>query len=477
MKKKYIWVGSILLLVLIAGTSLFVNLSEKSSASVFYVPNAGDGTISVIDYEQGKTVDTIKLGTDQASHGIALSLDRKVLFAGTGFEGKTLLAIDTNTKKKINELKFDEGVHGIDLSPDGKNLYVSLNPGLGKNGGKLAIVDIDNLKLKGLVETGEGPAHVAVTADGSQIWTANVNDDSISIVDAETAVVIKTISVGDVPNEVAVMPDSRFAFAANVDSNTVSVIDMKTLEVIKEIEAGEAPHGVTVTPDGKELWVSNNQSNDVSVISTDNFRVLATIPTGSYANHVGFSSDGTWAFVSNRQSNDIVKIDREKRKVVARIPVGAEPHEISLEDIIVPVNFAKTIINDKSSDLLTQNGTLGSAQITVQKLQVTDLTSDSNLSTLKPEDFQQNDIYGISLTAHSGDISKLINKENINLQSSNRINEPPSRLVAVSKDSHHPFFLAWFSKTDSTSKVNLTIAGPDGEALSLSWNETKIPEI
>ncbi|EES73386.1 MULTISPECIES: YncE family protein [Paenibacillaceae] len=473
MKNIYRWGGVLLFLLLVAGTWLFVKQPEGKAApaSVFYVPNAGDGTISVVDYEQGKAVDTIKLGTDQASHGIALSLDQKVLYVGTGFDGKTLIAIDTKTKKKIKELAFDEGVHGIDISPDGQNLYVSLNPGLGKTGGKLAIVDTANLNLKSMVETGEGPAHVAVTADGSQVWTANVNDDTISIVDATTAKVVKTIAVGKVPNEVAVMPDSRYAFAANVESNTVSVIDMKTMQVIKDIEAGEAPHGVTVSPDGKELWVSNNKSNDVTVINTDNFRVLATISTGSYANHVGFSPDGVWAFVSNRQSNDIVKINREDRKVVAIIPVGSEPHEISLEDIIVPVQASNVTAPDISPDPSVQEGTLGSAQITVQRLKATDLGNDPNFTDIKAEDFQQNDIYGISLAAHSGDISDLLNEQRISLQGLNGKYVSPSRLVSVSNDSHHPFYLAWFPKTEQASQVEMKIDGPNGETVSLSWSE------
>lgn len=473
MKNIYRWVGVLLFLLLATGIWFFAKQPEgiEAPASVFYVPNAGDGTISVVDYGQGKTVDTIKLGTNQASHGIALSLDQKVLYAGTGFDGKTLEAIDTKTKKKIKELAFDEGVHGVDLSPDGQILYVSLNPGLGKTGGSLAIVDAVKLELISLVETGEGPAHVAVTSDGSQVWTANVNDDTISIVDALTAKVIKTIAVGKVPNEVAVMPDSRYAFAANVESNTVSAIDMKSMQVIKDIEAGDAPHGVTVSPDGKELWVSNNKSNDVTVVDTDNFRTLATISTGSYANHVGFSPDGVWAFVSNRQSNDIVKINREERKVVAKIPVGSEPHEISLEDLIVPVKISNLASSSASSDPSIQEGKLGPAQITVKKLQAVELMKDPNLSDIKADDFQHSDIYGVSLTAHSGDISNMLNEKRIRLQDLNGKFVPPSRLVSVSNDSHHPFYIAWFPKSEQGSRVNMNIEGPNGESVSLFWSE------
>ncbi|MCK9910990.1 hypothetical protein MXD81_17710, partial [Microbacteriaceae bacterium K1510] len=77
-------------------------------------------------------------------------------------------------------------VHGIDISPNGKSLYVSLNAGLGKTGGGLAVVDAGNLEQKALIQTGEGPAHVAVTNDGSQVWVANVNGNTVAVVDARS---------------------------------------------------------------------------------------------------------------------------------------------------------------------------------------------------------------------------------------------------------------------------------------------------
>ena len=325
---------TILALVIISG--IFIgwnfNSTDEPEASVFYVPNAGDGTISVVDPMKEETIETISLGTSQASHGIAISIDGKKLFTGTGFDGKSLVVIDTEAQEVEKEIPFDAGVHGIDISNDGQYLYVTLMNGLGQGEGTVAIFTIDNMEKIAEVKTGGGPAHIAVTPDGSQVWIANVNGNTIAVMDAKDNQIIKMIDVGKVPNEVALSPDGQFAFVANVESDFVSVIDTNQMEIIKTIQAGDAPHGVTVSPDGTEAWVANNDSNDVSVIDIKTFEVKATIPTGSYANHIAFSQDGEWAYVTNRDSNDVVKIDAVNREVTESIPVGAGPHEITLED-------------------------------------------------------------------------------------------------------------------------------------------------
>ena len=138
---------------------------------------------------------------------------------------------------------------------------------------------------------------------------------------------------------------------------------------------------------------------------------------------------------------------------------------------MVPVQASDVTASDVSPDPSVQDGTLGSAQITVQRLQAADLGSDPNLSDIQAEDFQQNDIYGISLAAHSGDTSNLLNEQRISLQNLNGKSAAPSRLVSVSSDSHHPFYLAWFPKTEQASQVEMKIDGPNGETVSLSWSE------
>lgn len=442
--------------------------SLKTEPEVFYVPNAGEGTISIVDPSQGKTLDSIALGSEQASHGIALSPDGQILYAGTGFSGKTLVSIDTKTKQVIKKLGFQEGVHGIDISPNGTRLYISLNPGLGKTGGGLAVVDSKKMEQIAYIETGEGPAHVAVSNDGSQVWVANVNGNSVAVIDAKQNQLLKVIPVGEVPNEVAVSPDGKLAFSANVKSNNVSVIDAKEFKVLKEISAGVAPHGVTVTLDGKELWVSNNKSNDVTVIDLEKWEVVTSIPTGSYANHVAFSPDGQWAYVTNRQSNDVVKIDRASKKVIATIPVGKEPHEISLEDYVVTSSTAPNQSQENpAANARTQSVQMDSIDIEGTWLRVEDL-KNTPIPSISKEHFDQNQVFRITLNTHSGDLTALNLEEQVFLITEDGSKLKPSDWIAESEDSHHTQYIALFKGAKADPIKSLEINGLTKSVL-LNW--------
>lgn len=485
---KKIWL--FILTIAVAVLSVFIifwgiNSQEnsESSADVFYVPNAGEGTISVINPDKGETIDTLSLRTKQASHGIALSLDGKTLYTGTGFEGKTLVSIDTKTKKIINEINFENGVHGIDISPDGKYLYVSSMNGLGKGEGIVTVINTENMEKITEVKTGGGPAHVAVKPDGSQVWVANVNGNTVAALDAKTNTLIKTISVGEVPNEVAMSPDGNWVFVANVNSDFITVIDANKLETVKTISAGKAPHGVTVSPDGSELWVANNKSNDVSIIDIETFKLKATIPTGSYANHVGFSQDGKWAYVTNRQSNDVMKIDTNKREVIASIPVGVEPHEITLEDYYGKAASVKAKNSDGKKNIeystaikvktekIPQEIKVGFSEGT--KVEAIRLTSDE--SELDSSiDFEKYEVFQISLTTH-GDHSTLNLEENIFLSSNSGNKLAPAQWMVKNNGSFHPVFLALFLKENrkQNDRFSLEIGGIGNETIKMEWDIDK----
>jgi YVTN family beta-propeller protein len=76
-----------------------------------------------------------------------------------------------------------------------------------------------------------------------------------------------------------VTPDGSKVYVANYEDNTVSVIDTATNIVNATIPVGTEPFGVAVTPDGSKVYVANQVSNNVSVIATAT-NVLIGSPIG-----------------------------------------------------------------------------------------------------------------------------------------------------------------------------------------------------
>ncbi len=457
-------------IIVSAGIISYISLQTKQlSSPVFYVANAGDGSVSEVDLIQDEPIMSIPTETEQLSHGIAKSIERQTLYYGTGFQGKSLRAMDLETQETINEMEFEEGIHGIDIHPNEDFLYVSLMSGLGEEGGTLAVIDTENFTEITRMETDDGPAHVDVSNDGKQVWVANVNGNSVSAIDAYTFQVLATIDVGDVPNEVALSPLNDYAYAANVESNTVTVIDMNTFEVVDEIEAGEGVHGVTVTNDGKQVWTANNHSNDVSVIDTETLSIIETIDTGSYPNHISFSPEDEIAFVTHRESNTLVIIDQNDYSIVEEMVLGSEPHEMTLKGMVEEDSISN---EDNESDEMKKNNLMeGETSAENVNISATVLSPyHSETKTLVQNEVGENPFkyftLKIELETHSGDLSSNPFAENVVLTSTQGVEIPISKWIELSQDSHHPQYLAIFEKV---SDDNIALLAKPEDKLSLRF--------
>ena len=76
------------------------------------------------------------------------------------------------------------------------------------------------------------------------------------------------MGVGNGPYGVAVNPDGTKVYVADEESNTVSVITTTTNKVMAMVNVGSVPRGVAVSPDGTKVYMVNEGSNNVSVIDT-----------------------------------------------------------------------------------------------------------------------------------------------------------------------------------------------------------------
>lgn len=290
------------------------------------VANETDGTVSIVDYQEGREVGTIEIG-ETTGHGLAVSPDYRFLYAGDMAAG-ILKIYDTRQQEITAEVDIDAGIHGIDITPNGSYLFISP---AGDEAGNLIVFDAENqevVKRFGDELAGKS-SHVALSPDNSLAVTALLAENMIQVISVASLEVIAEVEVGDGPNEARISPDGRFAYVANWESNELSVVDLNSFALITNIPAGEGTHGVAVAPDGREIWTANRRSNDVTVISAETREVVSTIASGEYANHLKFSPDGSQVLVTNARDNELIVINRAERSITTRMQVGNDPHEIS----------------------------------------------------------------------------------------------------------------------------------------------------
>ncbi len=309
--------------------------SQKNSKNDYlaYVPNAGEGTISIISVSENKLIDEIKIG-DSVSHGIAISSDGKKLYTGNLENGEVFI-VDIKSKDVIGTINTGRNLHGIDITPDGRYLFTtSGDTQVGKEFNYINIIDtVDDKIIKTLESNGKSPSHIDFTKDSKVAFINNVMSGDITVVDVEKLEIVWNIKVGIMPNESELSPDDKYLYVANVQDGTISIVDVEKSKEIDKIKTGEGTHGVAVSNDGKYVWTTNRFSKDISVFDIEKRQVIKTIKTSGEPNHISVLPNSHIAYVSNLQSEDISVIDMRSHKIIKTINIGKEPHEIAFVKI------------------------------------------------------------------------------------------------------------------------------------------------
>ncbi len=183
-----------------------VEVSTWPAHSVFsrdgrtlYVSGETAGDLTVIDMTTHTIAAHLVHGGGDAM-GLALTADGKWLYAATG-ENRSLLRIDTATRKVAGEIPLGGVVHEATLTLDGKYLYTTLR------------------KVNKIV--------VVRTADDK---------------------VVATIPQRGYPDLVVMEPTGRHALVTNRYADLVAVIDVATHRQVRTIPVGKAPHGMALRP-------------------------------------------------------------------------------------------------------------------------------------------------------------------------------------------------------------------------------------
>ena len=91
---------------------------------------------------------------------------------------------------------------------------------------------------------------LALTPDGSELWVSSLLDDAMYIYDVKAKKVTGKVSTGTGPNWIVFTPDGKYACISNTDTDDVSVIDVKGRREVTRVKVGKVPKrlAVAVTP-------------------------------------------------------------------------------------------------------------------------------------------------------------------------------------------------------------------------------------
>ncbi len=198
-------------------------------------------------------------------------------------------------------------------------LYVTNNdPGTFTKPGSMAIYQASTgAELGRYAFAGSGfgtpnfPLAVAALPNGAKTYVASQRDGAVYVlntVNPAAPTLLGTIPTGAHPDYEVLSKDGSRLYVANAQSDTVSVIDTGTDRVMDTIliRPSEArgpvtasPTGLALSPSGDTLYVALGDFNAVAVVRLRNDRVEGYVPVGWYPTAVVVSGDNRNLLVAN----------------------------------------------------------------------------------------------------------------------------------------------------------------------------------
>jgi YVTN family beta-propeller protein len=122
-----------------------------------WTANAQDGTISVIDTAEKKSVATLQAGV-QGANRLKFTLDGKYALISS-LRGSDLVVYDVAARKEFKRVPIGHGAAGILIEPGGKRAFVSCGPD-----NYVAVIDLATWQVAGHIDAGGEPDGLAWAA-------------------------------------------------------------------------------------------------------------------------------------------------------------------------------------------------------------------------------------------------------------------------------------------------------------------------
>jgi YVTN family beta-propeller protein len=253
-----------------------------------------------------------------------------------------LSVIDGQTHQVIATMPLGKRPRGIQVSPDGSQLFVALSgspiAGPGVDASKLppadpsadgiGVIDIASSKLLRILRGVSDPEQLVVTPDGKHLYIASEDTGTAVVIDAASGEIVATQPVGGEPEGVGISPDGRFVYMTSEEDNQVSVLATESHQVIQQFEVGKRPRQAAFSSDGTRAYVTGEMDGTVAVIDAISHKVLHTIQlTGDLVRpmEVDLSPDDGTVYVTTGRGRLLVAIDAATRKPIKQVTVGMRP--------------------------------------------------------------------------------------------------------------------------------------------------------
>ena len=254
----------------------------SSDGKYAFASNYGSGpapgrTISMIDLGARKELRRIDVSPLSRPHGLDFAGDRLYFTA----EGSQAIARYDPASDTI-DWRFATGqatTHMVLVARDLKTIFTS---NIGADTVSRIHQDAQGRWTQTPIPVGKGPEGIDLSPDGREVWSAASRGGTVSVIDAAAGRVVQTIDVGTKrSNRIKLTADGAFALASDLDAGELVVLDARARKVVRRIALGRQPEGVLIQPGGARAFVAVNGDNHVAVVDLKTWQVVRTLATGT----------------------------------------------------------------------------------------------------------------------------------------------------------------------------------------------------
>jgi YVTN family beta-propeller protein len=243
-----------------------------------YGEREGGTTLSMIDVAAQKETRRVALGALRRPHGIIFA-DGKVYFTA---EANKLIARYDPAADRVDWMMGtgQDYTHMLVASKDVRQIFTA---NIGSDGVTAIERTADGNGWKEtLIRVGKGPEGIDMSPDGKEVWAANSSDGSVSIIDVATHKVVQTLDVKTKhSNRLKFTLDGALVLVSDAGSDDVVVVEAATRKERKRIKVGRVPLGILMEPSGARAYVAASEDKSVAVIDLKTLDVVNHIAVGN----------------------------------------------------------------------------------------------------------------------------------------------------------------------------------------------------
>ncbi len=236
-------------------------IAIQSSINRVYVTNSGDDTISLIDTQTNRVIDTVYTRLGAQPEDIAVSSDGQVIVVC--YFGSNQVSIrDATSMRELSVLTVDRGPMKVTIEPRGRKAFVS-----NYYSNTITVIDTSLLRVIGVIPVESKPIALAFNSRGDRLYVVNSGSSNISIIDPSGQTVIGKINVGT--GGYGILSDSfgDRLFLTRSTVNQLLFINAPVNTITKILLTEKEPTNMEIDPDGKKIYMINQGSNSVSIIN------------------------------------------------------------------------------------------------------------------------------------------------------------------------------------------------------------------